>query len=76
MNGWSDWNTWNVALWLSNDEELYLTAQRAIRLASDLNVAAAGIQLEMPSKTPDGAEFNFSSIKEAIADDHAEFWDV
>jgi hypothetical protein len=23
VNGWTDWTTWNCALWLGNDETLY-----------------------------------------------------
>jgi hypothetical protein len=26
-NGWSNWETWNVALWLQNDVNLYYLAQ-------------------------------------------------
>ena len=27
-NGWANWETWNVALWLQNDETLYKLARR------------------------------------------------
>ena len=32
-NGWTNYETWNVNLWLSNDEYTYRQAQRIIRLA-------------------------------------------
>jgi hypothetical protein len=28
MNGWKNWHTWAVALWLGNDEGLYNLARR------------------------------------------------
>ena len=31
-NGWKDWETWNVALWINNDENLYNMAQENIKL--------------------------------------------
>ena len=29
-NGWTNYETWNVALWISNDEFLYNTAQACV----------------------------------------------
>ena len=26
-NGWSDWTTWNVALWINNDQTFYSIAK-------------------------------------------------
>jgi hypothetical protein len=30
-NGWRNWATWNMALWLDNDEETYRMLRRAFR---------------------------------------------
>ena len=26
FNGWANWETWNVALWIANDESIYWAA--------------------------------------------------
>ena len=52
-NGWKNWATWNVALWLGNDENLYRLARRFVHykdLANELE--------ELGSfETPDGASW-------------------
>jgi hypothetical protein len=53
-HGWKNWATWNVALWLSNDELLYKLARRCVRY-----VDFADRLEEMETfQTPDGASYN------------------
>jgi len=52
-NGWKNWATWNVALWLGNDESLYKMARRFVNykdLAQELVDCGAPV-------TPDGASY-------------------
>lgn len=55
-NGWANWQTWNVALWLNNDESHYraMRARRAVLgskiLARDAEEFARDV---MPGGTPD-----------------------
>ena len=53
-NGWKNWATWNVALWLGNDENLYKMARRFVRYADLVDYLE-----EMGTfRTPDGASYN------------------
>ena len=52
-HGWKNWATWNVSLWLGNDESLYRLARRFVNykdLADELE--EIGIL-----STPDGASY-------------------
>ena len=52
-NGWTNWETWNVALWIGNDEGLYREARKCY---SYLNfVERMGFA---SSATPDGAKYD------------------
>lgn len=52
-NGWKNWATWNVALWLGNDEGLYKMARRFVWYKDLANELEACGQAE----TPDGASY-------------------
>lgn len=61
-NGWANWETWNVALWIGNDEGLYSLA-KAVRykrepyraFVEDLKEFGNG---EIIRQTPDGARWD------------------
>ena len=60
-NGWSDWTTWNVALWIRNDLTYYGIAKECRDYMDFL--------FEMHSKigsfaTPDGADWGEANIEE------------
>jgi len=59
-NGWANWETWNVALWIQNDEGLYnLARRRSTRNYQDL----VAILWECGSKeTPDGCRWDDPKI--------------
>ena len=60
-NGWSDWTTWNVALWINNDQTYYGIAKECRDYMDFL--------YEMHSMigsfaTPDGADWGEANIEE------------
>lgn len=75
-NGHKNWNHWNVALWLNNDEELFRAMQSWIVAAGGNKERAARAFLyalksggdygPAMDKTPDGAPFSISAIKAAM----------
>lgn len=70
-NGWKNYETWNVALWLANDEQLYRIARHAANGTRtpyrDLveTLARRGI-----TETPDGVAYDDPciSLREMNAD--------
>jgi len=73
-NGWTNWETWNVALWIGNDEGLYSMArdcrdyaqfvEQMRELGEDCG-DATGISRE----TPDGVAWNDSGLDTDELDD-------
>jgi hypothetical protein len=65
-NGWKNYETWNVALYLDNDEGTYLAVKEYVRytnntdnLSYDGLIEYMGIQNE---STPDGIPWNYFRI--------------
>ncbi len=56
-NGWTNYETWNVALWIGNDEGLYNIARRCV----DYKQFVAEIS-EFMTQTPDGVRFDDPSV--------------
>jgi len=66
-NGHKNWNQWNVALWINNDEGLYF---RAVELCKKHKRSRAVyiLKSELPEKTPDGARYSAIAIRNALVD--------
>ena len=70
-NGWTNYETWNVALWLGNDEGLYHLAQQW----AEHGYKSLSHQLEelYGAVTPDGvywkhADLNINELNEMLAE--------
>jgi hypothetical protein len=69
-NGWSSYETWNVALWIQNDEFLYNTAKACVEYCGDnetpydkfVRCMCDGMIGRHLVKTPDGVMWNDSKI--------------
>ena len=60
-NGWTDWTTWNVALWINNDQCFYSIAKDCKNYADFLYEMQAMIG---SFATPDGADWGEANIEE------------
>ena len=66
-NGWANYETWNVALWIQNGEGLYNFARRYDDYSKFVSAIGFG------SETPDGVSFastklNYDELDEMMAD--------
>lgn len=68
-NGWKNYETWNVALWIENDEGLYKLAQSCRRSRSPYKAFVDSLQEigcdtenGIDYMTPDQVEWNDSAL--------------
>jgi len=60
-NGWADYTTWNVALWIRNDQSLYNVASECkdyMEFLYEMQVMCGFFE------TPDGADYGEANIEE------------
>jgi hypothetical protein len=65
-NGHRNWNHWNVALWLFNDEALYSLVTDTLRKVKGKKAQAETLLAALPAMTPDGAPYSVASIMAAL----------
>lgn len=72
-NGYANYQTWNVCLWISNDEGLYSIASCSHDYAGFKDSLRAGCEnMPIAYETPDGVSWNDSAIN---MHEIAEFWE-
>lgn len=71
--GWANYETWNVALWLGNDEGLYKLARNAGSFEAFLSQAHHYGIFEN-NKTPDGVSWYDSKIDHRAIDNMISAW--
>jgi len=67
-NGWSNWFTWNIALWLHNDYHVsqliaeYSERQHRLGRAMDYDKFLTLAGIEKGEKTPDGVAYHSPNV--------------
>ena len=64
-NGWKNYETWNVALWLGNDENIHNVAHRYDRY----DALIPRLELQFGKITPDGVRWMDPTIDTAALDE-------
>jgi hypothetical protein len=64
--GHRSWNAWNVSLWINTDEGMYRHARELVQKLGVERAALALTRAYGGEKTPDGAVYNVTCIREAL----------
>jgi len=64
-NGWKNWATWNVSLWIQNDYETY----RVARSYASYDALIPRLEIMWGQMTPDGARWMDPTIDTAALDE-------
>ena len=67
-NGYTSWNAWNVSLCINNDYNTYITARKTVERFGYVRGLKFLVTQWGGEKTPDGAIYNRTGIKQAIQD--------
>jgi len=65
-NGHKNHAHWNQALWIGNDERLYLLALQCLRVGQNRDAAVLMFLRNAGDKTPDGVPWSKSGVKSAM----------
>jgi hypothetical protein len=68
-NGWTNYETWNVFLWIGNDEGLYRFA-REHESYDEFTDALSELGGDIAYQTPDGVAWNDSGINKVEIAEH------
>ena len=69
-NGWANYQTWNVALWIKNDEPLYRAAVEYKRNSLFPSYATFIKRMDAPNHvTPDGVSWTDPTLDHAALDE-------
>lgn len=67
-NDHKDWETWNVSLWINNDEDLYSDAYGKVTMIGAREAAKEMMRQLKGKATPDGAAYTFNRVYTALAE--------
>jgi len=67
-NGWMNYETWNVSLWIGNDEGLYEMARKCRDYKAFVK-AMALLGGKISEETPDGVLWNYDDLDIAALDE-------
>ena len=66
FNGHRNWNSWNVSLWLMNDEYTYKRITRLLRVRTKDEATEILLREFGGGTTPDGAKYHKTSIRDTL----------